>query len=128
MSITKEVKSYLPFSTNKIKILLYFTFLVIFPNYVLCQNRSPSDYARLLDSLNARIQEGMKNQNIPGLSIAIVDDDKIIWSKGFGFTDISKRQPVNGSTLFSVQSISKTYTTIGFLKAVERGEIQFDDN
>ncbi len=127
MSITKEIKCYLRFSTNSTKILLCFIFLVIFPHYLLCQNPSQSDYTKFLDSLNARIQEGMKNQNIPGLSIAIVDGDKTIWSKGFGLTDISKRQPVNGSTLFSVQSISKTYTTIGFLRAVERGEIRFDD-
>src|SRR2546423_13828770 len=123
----KKVMHYLSLATSKVKILMCFTFLVIFPNCVLCQSGSASDYASLLDQLNARINEGMKNENIPGLAIAIVAGDKIIWSKGFGFTDTSKQRPITSSTLFSVQSISKTYTTIGFLKAVERGEIRFDD-
>lgn len=69
----------------------------------------------------------MKRESITGLSIAIVDGDKIIWSKGFGFTDISRQQPVSGSTLFSLQSVSKTYTAIGFIKASERLGIKLDD-
>lgn len=121
----EEAQSCLFGSMNKIRFVLNFIFLLIFPTYIFCQNQ-PRDYEKLFESLNARIQEGMKNENIPGLSIAIVDGGKIIFSNGFGFTDASKRRIVNDSTLFSIQSISKTYTTIGFLKAVERGDVQFD--
>src|SRR2546423_3553650 len=106
MSNIRKVKA----STNRIIFILCFTFLVTFPTGVFGQNPSPSDYSKLIDSLSGTIQEGMKNENIPGLSIAIVTDDKNFWSKGFGFTDISTQQPVTSSTLFSLQSISKTYT------------------
>ena len=125
MNITQEVGKYS--SSTKIRIVLCLTILVIFPNKAFCQNQQPSDYANLLNSLSSRIQEGMKKENIPGLSIAIVDNGKIIWSNGFGFTDNSKQQPVSDSTLFSIQSVSKTYTTIGFIRASERLGIKLDD-
>jgi len=59
----------------------------------------------------------MKREQVPGAAVAIVDGDTMIWAKGFGVTDVTTKQPVTDTTVFSLQSISKMYTTLGFLKS-----------
>lgn len=62
-----------------------------------------------------------------GVAVALVDGDRLVWAEGFGFTDNSRKMQVTADTLFSVQSISKSYTATGFLKATERGWFKLDD-
>ena len=50
-------------------------------------------YKRTQDSVTSLIQEEMKRHNVQGLSIAIVDDQKIIWAQGFGYADVNNRIP-----------------------------------
>ncbi len=59
----------------------------------------------------------MKREQVPGAAVAIVDGDTVIWAKGFGVADVTTKQPVTDSTVFGVQSISKMYTSLGFLKS-----------
>lgn len=73
------------------------------------------------------IEQEMQRQKIPGLAIAVVSGDRIVWEQGFGVTDVTVPQPVTAHTLFSVQSISKTYTTVGFFRAADRWRIRLDD-
>ena len=87
--------------------------LVTSNRIAICQSRC----APLLESLAPRIEEAMKRDQVPGTAVAIVDGDTVIWSKGFGVADVTTRQPVTDTTVFSVQSISKMYTTLGFLKS-----------
>ncbi|MHB0998546.1 MAG: serine hydrolase domain-containing protein [Armatimonadota bacterium] len=69
----------------------------------------------------------MAEYDVPGLSIAVVDHDETVWSEGFGVTEQNKSQRVTPKTVFSIQSISKTYTALGFLIAVDRGHISLDE-
>ncbi|GAG96557.1 unnamed protein product, partial [marine sediment metagenome] len=68
-----------------------------------------------------------KKHNIPGLTISLVTADKIIWIKGFGYTDQNKSQEVNENTLVGLQSTTKTFTAIAFLRAVQLGYVKLDD-
>ncbi|MHC4437015.1 MAG: serine hydrolase domain-containing protein, partial [Planctomycetota bacterium] len=67
----------------------------------------------------------MKRHKIPGLSIAVVDRDGILWSAGFGRTGKGK-QPVTPETLFSIQSMSKTFTATAVMFAVQDGLVDLD--
>jgi len=67
----------------------------------------------------------MKKHKIPGLSIAIVDRDGILWSAGFGRTGRGK-QPVTPETLFSIQSMSKTFTATAVMFTVQDGLLDLD--
>jgi CubicO group peptidase (beta-lactamase class C family) len=69
--------------------------------------------------------ERMKRHKIPGLSIAVVDRDGILWSAGFGRTGKGK-QPVTPETLFSIQSMSKTFTATAVMFAVQDGLVDLD--
>jgi serine beta-lactamase-like protein LACTB, mitochondrial len=47
---------------------------------------------------------------VPGLSVAVGQDGKIIWSEGFGFADLEAKKPVTPQTLFRIGSVSKPLT------------------
>jgi len=66
----------------------------------------------------------MKEQNIPALSIALVDKEGIVWSSCFGH--IGPESPNNPESMFSIQSISKTFTSTAILMAVEAGLLDLD--
>ena len=69
----------------------------------------------------------MTQHDVPGIAIALIDGDRLVWSQGFGYTDRSQRWRVTDETLFSVQSTSKTYTAMGLLVAASKGHLRLDD-
>lgn len=87
-----------------------------------------TDYSSVKEQLQQEIAAIMDEFNIPGLAIALIDRDQLVWAEGFGHTDISKSTAVQPVTIFSVQSISKTYTALAFLRAVDKGLIGLDDS
>jgi CubicO group peptidase (beta-lactamase class C family) len=69
----------------------------------------------------------MLQQHIPGLAIAVVDDQGILWEEGFGFTDWDRKIPVTPSTLFSIQSMSKSFTATAAMFAAQDGLVDLDE-
>src|ERR1700733_10870130 len=63
---------------------------------------------------------------VPGLSVAVAEDGKLIWSEGFGFADLDARKPVTSETLFRIGSVSKTLTAAGLMLLVEKGKVDLD--
>jgi len=70
----------------------------------------------------------MKNHGIPGLSLAIIDEGKIIRAKGYGFTDKSGATAVMTNTLFQAGSISKPVAALAALRLVEEGRLSLDED
>ncbi|QMW02498.1 serine hydrolase domain-containing protein [Spirosoma foliorum] len=88
---------------------------------------SASDRTLIIKKMDSLVVKKMQQYKVIGASIALVDDQSIIWTKGFGFTDPAKSRRVDEQTLFSTQSISKTYTTTAFLMEVQKGTYALDD-
>lgn len=86
-----------------------------------------SDFSRTIARLRVEIPEKLVAFDVPGAAIALIFRNQILWAQGFGFTARGSRQPVTPDTIFSVQSMSKSYTTVGVLKAIERGWFGLDD-
>jgi serine beta-lactamase-like protein LACTB len=63
---------------------------------------------------------------VPGLSLAVGADGKIVWSEGFGFKDLETKAPVTPTTRFRIGSISKSLTSVGLALLVERGQLDLD--
>ena len=85
--------------------------------------------------LNARADEvddiitvRMRERDIVGVSLAIVEDGKIIKAKGYGFTDKSGHTPVTPATLFQAGSVSKSVAGFGALQLVEQGKLSLDSD
>ena len=81
---------------------------------------------RAPDDLDAFVLEQMAMRRIPGLSLAIVQDGKIIEARAYGFTDRGSTRPVTTSTLFQAGSISKSVAALGALHLVEQGKLALD--
>ncbi|MGI8636860.1 MAG: serine hydrolase, partial [Segetibacter sp.] len=79
------------------------------------------------DSLDAYITEGLKDWNIPGLSIAIVKDGKTVVMKGYGVRDVETKEPVNENTLLMIASNSKLFTATALSQLEYNKKISIDD-
>ena len=80
-----------------------------------------------LDSLDLQISQLIKDFDIPGLSIGIVRNDSIIFTKGYGNLEIHKERKVDENTIFGIGSISKSFTALTLGILVDEGKINWDD-
>ncbi|MEH6535909.1 MAG: serine hydrolase [Psychroserpens sp.] len=80
-----------------------------------------------LDSLDLKINQVIKDFEIPGLSIGIVRNDSIIFSKGYGNLEIHNERKVDENTIFGIGSISKSFTALTLGILVDEGKIDWDD-
>jgi CubicO group peptidase (beta-lactamase class C family)/D-alanyl-D-alanine dipeptidase len=85
-----------------------------------------ADYAAIAKALQSFIQHELAGKQLPAISIALVDDQQIVWAQGFGYADPDVKVPATSSTIYRVGSVSKLFTDIGIMQLVERGELQLD--
>lgn len=69
------------------------------------------------------LAERMAHYKIPGLSIAVIQNYKVIWAKGYGWSNDSLKTPVTTATLFQAASISKSLNAVGLLKLVQQKKL-----
>jgi CubicO group peptidase (beta-lactamase class C family) len=55
-----------------------------------------------------------------GLSIALVDGRRVVWTRGFGYADLASRSRVTANTLFQIGSVAKTLTAAAVMQLVQR--------
>lgn len=67
-------------------------------------------------------------QQIPGVSAAVVYDQQVLSSAGFGYADLSRKMPATPSTIYSICSISKLFTSIGVMQLRDEGKLRLDDS
>ena len=86
----------------------------------------PTDEQRL-ERLAERLDAARIEQHVPGLAVAVVKDDKVIFARGFGLANIAEGIPVTPETIFAIGSTTKSFTasTIGML--VDEGLMNWDD-
>jgi len=80
------------------------------------------------DGVDELITKRMREHQIIGLSLAIIQQGKIVKAQGYGFTDKSGKTPVTPTTLFQAGSISKAVAASGTLHLVEQGRLSLDTN
>jgi CubicO group peptidase (beta-lactamase class C family) len=84
------------------------------------------DKPALIAELEKTIPELMKAANIPGLSIAVIRDGKLLWTRGFGVKDAKTGEPVTEDTIFEAASLTKPFFAYAAMKMVEGGELDLD--
>jgi CubicO group peptidase (beta-lactamase class C family)/D-alanyl-D-alanine dipeptidase len=85
-----------------------------------------NDYSEVVDALKPFIEHEISGKAIPALSIAIVDDQQIVWAQGFGMADAEAGVPATAETVYRIGSVSKLFTDIAIMQLVERGELNLD--
>jgi len=84
------------------------------------------DYQATIDFLSGWIPEQMRSHQVQGLSIAVVDDQKLVWARGFGYADVKHKVPALPETLYRIGSITKVITAVTVFKLAEDGRIDPD--
>lgn len=78
--------------------------------------------------ISLSLQDLMQKFKVPGLSIAVIDNFRVVWAKGYGVTGSDPKAPVTTKTLFQAGSISKPVAATAALFMVEQGKLALDEN
>lgn len=81
----------------------------------------------VLSLFEARAQQAMEASAVPGMAIAVVWDDQVVYSKGFGVKELGDPDPVDPDTLFQIGSTSKAFTAATVAQMVDRGYFGWHD-
>ena len=84
-------------------------------------------YTDVSELLTEFITEQMKEKDLPALSIALVEDQRLVWQQSFGFVDPKAKRPATESTVYRVGSVSKLFTDIAVMQLVEQGKLNLDE-
>ncbi len=93
--------------------------------------RHDGHHSRLLSStdqsrINRLIQAFLGRWNIPGASVAIGKNEKLVYANGFGYANVEKKEQVTPNHLFRIASISKCITSTGILRLFDQNRIDFE--
>ncbi len=70
----------------------------------------------------------MTAKKIPGISVCVSKNGKIIWAESFGYSDLESKNPVQLNTKFRVGSVSKAITAVGLARLMDAGKIHLDSS
>jgi CubicO group peptidase (beta-lactamase class C family) len=85
-----------------------------------------ADTSGKLKDLDAVVNKALKDWQVPGISIAVVQNGKVIYAKGFGYRDVEKKLPVTTDTLFAIGSVTKSFTSLLFGMLNDEGKVDWD--
>lgn len=92
-----------------------------------CQLAFAQSPSFVRDSLDSYINKGLKDWEVPGLSIVVVKDGKVIVMKGYGVRDVQSQKPVDENTLFMIASNTKLFTGTSLALLETRGKLSLND-
>ncbi len=85
-----------------------------------------TDYSSITGELSKLIQSVVDSNGITGLSVALVDDQEMVWAEGFGFADKENGVRATPETVYGVASISKLFTATAIMQLAEIGKLDID--
>lgn len=77
-------------------------------------------------NLDAVLQEIVARWGIPGLAVGIVENNEIVYAKGFGVQSLETQTPVTGDSIFCITSVSKCFVASAVVQLAERGKLDLD--
>ncbi|MBK8594151.1 MAG: serine hydrolase [Holophagales bacterium] len=80
-----------------------------------------------LSLLTAWVDSEQAYRRLPGVSMAVVHDQQLLWSRGFGTAHVETKAPATPSTMYSICSISKLFTSVAVMQQRDAGRLRLDD-
>jgi CubicO group peptidase (beta-lactamase class C family) len=77
--------------------------------------------------LDAYVAQAVKDWHVPGLAIAVVKDDSVVFAKGYGVRELGKPDAVDSGTRFAIGSTTKAMTAVALGMLVDAGKVRWDD-
>ena len=109
------------------KKLLFIVVAISLMSSTLAQKKD-QDLSKRLKGVDKELKEVLETWKAAGFAVAVVEKNKIIYAKGFGYRDYENKIPVTPNTLFAIGSCSKAFTTslLGILQS--ENKISFDES
>lgn len=80
-----------------------------------------------LAGLDAYVEKAMHDHEVPGIAVAIVRNDSVVYAKGYGVRKLGSPEKVDENTLFAIGSASKSFTAASMAMLVDEGKVKWDD-
>ncbi len=91
-------------------------------------NLQAKDLAKkTISALEQYYSQALKDWKVPGMAIAIVKDNEIVFAQGFGVKDVNTKEAVDENSLFAIASNTKAFTSASMAMLVEEGKLSWDD-
>jgi len=81
----------------------------------------------VLNGFDDYVNKALKEWEVPGVAIAIIKNDKVILSRGYGVRKLGDPTPVDDKTFFAIGSASKAFTAASIALLVDEGKLKWDD-
>ncbi|HLJ91891.1 MAG TPA: serine hydrolase domain-containing protein [Gemmataceae bacterium] len=81
-----------------------------------------------LDRFDAVLLEMLHKHGVPGGSLCLAKDGRLVLARGYGWANVKAREPVRPEMLFGIGSVSKAVTAVAVLKLVETGKLRLQDH
>lgn len=79
-----------------------------------------------LGEIDRLMQDYMKENRAPGASLAITENGRLVYARGFGYADVATREVIQPESLFRIASVSKPITAVAILQLVDEGKLELD--
>jgi len=97
-------------------------------SFALLASATFSSWAQInTNNLEEVIKTSMARFDVPGMAVAVVQDDQVVFAKGFGVSNLNTNAQVNKDTLFGIASNTKAFTSAALAKLVDEGKLSWDD-
>ena len=77
--------------------------------------------------LDAELVNTFREQNLPGMSVGIVDDQRLVWSKGYGWADIQRQLKADEKSIYHIASVAKMFNATMLMQLRDAGKLCLDD-
>ena len=91
------------------------------------QTKPKIENGRRAEKVDSYIREKMSARHIPGLSLAVVRNGKIIYAKGYGMANLELSVPASPETNYPIYSVTKIFTATAVMMLVEEGKLALED-
>lgn len=88
---------------------------------------SQTSYKKQFKLLDEYFSQSVVDFQMPGMAIAIIKDDSVIFSKGYGYLEMGKPERVDSRTIFAIASNTKAFTSAAVAVLVDEGKLKWDD-
>lgn len=90
------------------------------------QQLTQGNYEYAIEYIRWLAPQLLDEHDTPGVSLALIDGQKLVWAEGFGYANIENKVKANADTIYRVGSISKTFTATAAMQLQERGLLRID--
>jgi CubicO group peptidase (beta-lactamase class C family) len=89
---------------------------------------APAPAQTALDSVDRYVRAELARQRIPGISVAVLRGDSVVFARGYGFANLEHRVPATDSTIYQSGSVGKQFTSAAIVTLAREGKLGLDDS